>query len=74
VTNTQCIFTRYFWHHRAENTHLLFWSQHFERLEKGRMQLKINPVSEKMWLEDISKSVCACSVIVFCYFLTVSIN
>ena len=38
----------------AENTHLLFWSQHFERLEKGRMQLKINPVSEKVWLEDVS--------------------
>ena len=38
----------------AENTNLLFWSQHFERLEKGRVQLKINPVSEKVWLEDIS--------------------
>jgi 4-amino-4-deoxychorismate lyase len=38
----------------AENTSLLFWSQHFERLEKGRIQLKINPVSEKVWLEDIS--------------------
>ncbi len=38
----------------AENTNLLFWQQHFERLEKGRIQLKINLVSEEIWLKDIS--------------------
>lgn len=38
----------------AENTNLLFWAQHFERLEKGRVQLKINLVSEEVWLEDIA--------------------
>jgi len=35
---------------------LLLWSEHFLRLEKGRIQLKINPVSEKQWLKDIAKA------------------
>ncbi|TEU21352.1 MAG: endolytic transglycosylase MltG [Gammaproteobacteria bacterium] len=35
---------------------LLLWSEHFLRLEKGRSQLKINPVSEKQWLKDIAKA------------------
>jgi len=35
---------------------LLLWSEHFLRLEKGRTQLKINPVSEKQWLKDIAKA------------------
>ena len=36
--------------------HLLFWSEHFTRLEKGRTQLKINRVSQKQWLKDIAKA------------------
>jgi len=35
---------------------LLFWSVHFARLEKGRIQLKINKVGEEQWTEDISKA------------------
>ncbi len=35
---------------------LLLWSEHFLRLEKGRTQLKINPVSEKQWLKDIAEA------------------
>ena len=35
---------------------LLLWNEHFARLEKGRVQLKINPVSEKQWLKDIVKA------------------
>ncbi len=35
---------------------LLLWSEHFLRLEKGRHQLKINVVSEKQWLKDITKA------------------
>jgi len=35
---------------------LLLWTKHFARLEKGRVQLKINPVSEKQWLKDIVKA------------------
>ncbi|MCS5586443.1 MAG: aminodeoxychorismate lyase, partial [Gammaproteobacteria bacterium] len=35
---------------------LLLWAEHFLRLEKGRIQLKINPVSEKQWLKDIAKA------------------
>ena len=34
---------------------LLFWTEHFSRLEKGRVRLKINQVSEKQWLKDITK-------------------
>ncbi|SMM98055.1 FIG004453: protein YceG like [uncultured Candidatus Thioglobus sp.] len=40
----------------VKNLQLLFWSEHFARLEKGRQQLKINPVSEKQWLKDIAKA------------------
>lgn len=36
------------------NSQLLLWSEHFKRLEKGRVQLKINPVDEKVWLQDIN--------------------
>ena len=35
---------------------LLLWNEHFARLEKGRVQLKINPISEKQWLKDIAKA------------------
>ncbi|HIM95731.1 MAG TPA: endolytic transglycosylase MltG [Gammaproteobacteria bacterium] len=35
---------------------LLLWDKHFSRLEKGRVQLKINPISEKQWLKDIAKA------------------
>ena len=35
---------------------LLLWTKHFARLEKGRVQLKINPISEKQWLKDIAKA------------------
>lgn len=40
----------------VKDLQLLFWSEHFARLEKGRKQLKINPVSEKQWLKDITKA------------------
>jgi 4-amino-4-deoxychorismate lyase len=46
----------------AENTSLLFWSEHFARLEKGRVQLKINPVSEKAWLEDIATALAIANI------------
>ncbi len=35
---------------------LLFWAAHFSRLEKGRTQLKINPIAQKFWLKDIAKA------------------
>ncbi len=35
---------------------LLFWSKHFLRLEKGCDKLKIHPVSEAIWLQEISKA------------------
>ena len=35
---------------------LLLWDKHFARLDKGRVQLKINPISEKQWLKDIAKA------------------
>lgn len=38
----------------TRNFQLLLWSAHFKRLEKGRVQLKINPVDEKVWLQDIN--------------------
>ncbi len=39
-----------------KDTKLLFWSMHFDRLEQGRTQLKINKVSEGQWLKDINKA------------------
>ncbi len=38
----------------VRNSQLLLWSAHFERLEKGRVQLNINPVDERVWLHDIN--------------------
>jgi len=40
----------------VKKSRLLFWSEHFARLEKGRAQLKINPVNEEQWLKDIAKA------------------
>lgn len=40
----------------VKESQLLFWSAHFARLEKGRVQLKINKISEKQWLQDIVKA------------------
>ncbi|WXT99500.1 MAG: Endolytic murein transglycosylase [Catillopecten margaritatus gill symbiont] len=40
----------------VKESKLLFWSEHFARLERGRTQLKINEVSEKQWIKDISKA------------------
>ena len=40
----------------VKKSRLLFWSEHFARLEKGRIQLKINPVNERQWLKDIAKA------------------
>ncbi len=40
----------------VEEGQLLFWSEHFLRLEKGRIQLKINQVRENQWLKDIAKA------------------
>ncbi|KAA0452042.1 MAG: endolytic transglycosylase MltG, partial [Candidatus Thioglobus sp.] len=40
----------------VKDSKLLFWRSHFERLERGRNQLKINKVSEKQWLKDINKA------------------
>ncbi len=39
-----------------ENNRLLFWRAHFNRLEKGRLALKINPVAERLWLADITQA------------------
>ena len=36
--------------------YLLFWSEHFARLEKGRLRLLINAVGGDLWLEDIVKA------------------
>jgi len=35
---------------------LLFWSEHFSRLEKGREKLKINKVESALWLKDVAKA------------------
>ncbi|MBT6328114.1 MAG: aminodeoxychorismate lyase, partial [Candidatus Thioglobus sp.] len=35
---------------------LLFWSEHFYRLEKGREKLKINKVESALWLKDVAKA------------------
>jgi len=35
---------------------LLFWPQHFSRLEKGRKKLKINQVESALWLKDVAKA------------------
>lgn len=40
----------------VKKSNLLFWSAHFARLEKGCVQLKINPISEQQWLKDIVKA------------------
>ncbi len=37
----------------VQNSQLLFWSSHFKRLEQGRVQLKINPVNQQIWMQDI---------------------
>jgi aminodeoxychorismate lyase len=41
----------------VKNNRILFWNEHFARLEKGRIKLKIDNVSEKIWLKDITKLV-----------------
>ncbi len=36
---------------------ILFWSEHFSRLERGRKKLKINEVGSGQWLKDIAKAI-----------------
>ncbi|SFV87971.1 Aminodeoxychorismate lyase [hydrothermal vent metagenome] len=40
----------------VKDSNLLFWATHFARLERGRVQLKINKINEKQWIKDINKA------------------
>lgn len=37
----------------VKNAQVLFFQQHFDRLEKGRKKLQIKPMAEALWLADI---------------------
>ena len=40
----------------VENKKILFWVNHFARLNRGCEQLKISKVSESVWLSDVKKA------------------
>ena len=44
-----------------ENKKILFWVNHFARLNKGCGQLKISRVDESVWLSDVKKALSLCS-------------
>jgi len=45
----------------VENEEILFWVNHFARLNRGCEQLKINKVDESAWLSDVKKALSLCS-------------
>jgi len=45
----------------VENKKILFWVNHFARLNRGCEQLKISKVSESVWLSDVKKALSLCS-------------
>ena len=45
----------------VENKKILFWVNHFARLNKGCEQLKISRVDESVWLSDVKKALSLCS-------------
>ena len=40
----------------VENKKILFWINHFDRLNRGCKQLKITKVDESVWLSDVKKA------------------
>ena len=40
----------------VENKKILFWTNHFARLNRGCEQLKISKVDESVWLSDVKKA------------------
>ena len=45
----------------VENKKILFWKNHFARLNRGCEQLKISRVDESVWLSDVKKALSLCS-------------
>ena len=45
----------------VENKKILFWVNHFARLNRGCEQLKISKVDESVWLSDVKKALSLCS-------------
>ena len=45
----------------VENKKILFWVNHFARLNRGCEQLKISRVDESVWLSDVKKALSLCS-------------
>jgi len=45
----------------VENKEILFWVNHFARLNRGCDQLKISKVDESVWLSDVKKALSLCS-------------
>ena len=45
----------------VENKKILFWTNHFARLNRGCEQLKISKVDESVWLSDVKKALSLCS-------------
>ena len=45
----------------VENKKILFWINHFDRLNRGCKQLKITKVDELVWLSDVKKALSLCS-------------
>jgi 4-amino-4-deoxychorismate lyase len=44
----------------VENKKILFWVNHFARLNRGCEQLKISKVNESVWLSDVKKALFLC--------------
>ena len=45
----------------VENNKILFWTNHFARLNRGCELLKIGKVDESVWLRDVKKALSSCS-------------
>jgi len=45
----------------VENKKILFWTNHFARLNRGCEQLIIGKVDESVWLSDVKKALSLCS-------------
>ncbi len=45
----------------VENKKILFWINHFARLNRGCKQLKISKVDESVWLSDVKKALSLCN-------------
>ena len=45
----------------VENKKILFWVNHFARLNRGCEKLKISKVDESVWLSDVKKALSLCS-------------